>query len=214
MERTGVFSERTGRIFGFFLIRTDKIRFSRHYSQFRPICCRNRPLREAACHSPSPVPRTASRCSQGGRRCLPWWKIAVSQPLLNLLERHAVGKEQTSATVAQIVEAHAPQAVLLDILRKIACQIIRPHQIAQLVYKDIAVILIVVAISADLFVQLMRRLDFLKYSAKLPTSGSVRMLDLVLAESCAYIFVLPSTCIDVTVCLMVIVPRSKSIASH
>lgn len=34
-------------------------------------------------------------------------KIAVSQPLLNLLERHAVGKEQTGATVAQIVEAHA-----------------------------------------------------------------------------------------------------------
>ncbi len=67
-------------------------------------------------------------------------KIAVSQPLLNLLERYAVCKEQTGATVAQIVKAHAPQAVLLNILRKIACQIIRPHQIAQLVHKDIAVI--------------------------------------------------------------------------
>jgi hypothetical protein len=40
------------------------------------------------------------------------------------------------------------------------------------------------------------------------------ILDFVFAESCAYIFVLPSICTEVTVCLMVIVPRSKSMASH
>ena len=32
MERTGGFSERTGRIFGFSFIRTDEISFLRHYS--------------------------------------------------------------------------------------------------------------------------------------------------------------------------------------
>lgn len=56
--------------------------------------------------------------------------------------------------MAEIVKTHLPQAVLLDILGKIRRQIIRLHQVAQLVHKDIAVILVVVTVAADLFVVL------------------------------------------------------------
>ena len=40
--------------------------------------------------------------------------VAVTQPFLNVLQGHAVGVEQAGAGVAQIVEADAPQAVLLQ----------------------------------------------------------------------------------------------------
>lgn len=70
--------------------------------------------------------------------------------------------------MAEIVKTHLPQAVLLDILGKIFRQIIRLLQIAQLVHKDIAVILVVVTVAADLFVVLLRRLDFLKAPALCP----------------------------------------------
>ena len=112
------------------------------------------------------------------------------------------------------MKAHAPQAVLWDILGKIACQIVRTHQIAQLVHKDIAVILVVVAVAADLFVQLLRCLDLRKVFLESSTNGRVRMLDFVFADSCSMICVFPPTLTDVTVRLMVSVPRSKSMASH
>ena len=45
-------------------------------------------------------------CNPDGRRYSPWWKkIAVPQPVLNLLERHAVCKQEMPA-MAQIVKAH------------------------------------------------------------------------------------------------------------
>ena len=48
--------------------------YSTFFLRFAPICCRNRPLREAAYRTPSPAPRTVSNCNPDGRKCLPWWK--------------------------------------------------------------------------------------------------------------------------------------------
>ena len=54
--------------------RTDSGFIPHFFLRFAPICCRNRPLREAAFHSPSPAPRRVSNCNPDGRKCLPWWK--------------------------------------------------------------------------------------------------------------------------------------------
>ena len=52
------------------------------------------------------------------------------------------------------------------------------------------------------------------YGSGTKSSGRVRILDLVFADSCSMICVFPPTLTEVTVRLMVSVPRSKSMASH
>ena len=44
--------------------------------------------------------------------------VAVAQPDLDVLQGHAVGVEQAGAGMAQIVEANAPQSVLLQECRE------------------------------------------------------------------------------------------------
>ena len=41
-------------------------------------------------------------------------EVAMAQPLLNVLERHAVGQQQAGTAVTQIVKAHPAQAVALQ----------------------------------------------------------------------------------------------------
>ncbi len=62
----------------------------------------------------------------------------------------------------EIVEAHLFNAVPLDESRKLGCQIVRLHPLAQFVHEHKAVVFIVVAVAADLLVQLLRRLDLRK----------------------------------------------------
>lgn len=83
-------------------------------------------------------------------------KIAVPQPLLNVLEGNAVGQQQAGTAVTQIVKAHPAQAVALQKLRKRVGQVVHPHPLAQLVHEYKAVAFIVVAVAADLLVQLLR----------------------------------------------------------
>ena len=64
----------------------------------------------------------------------------------------------------EIVEPHLFHAVPLDEGGKLRGQVIGPHPLAQLIYKYKAVIFVVVAIAADLFVQLLRRLDPVSYT--------------------------------------------------
>ena len=92
----------------------------------------------------------------------------------------------------EIVEAHLFQAVPLDEGGELRGQVIGLHPLAQLVHEHKAVVFVVVAVAADLLVQLLRRL----------------------ADSCSMTCVCPPTLTEVTVRLMVSVPRSKSIASH
>ena len=86
----------------------------------------------------------------------------MSQPVLNLLERHAVGKQEGCAAMPEIVEAHLFHAVPLDECGELRGQIVGPHPLAQLVYEYKAVVFVVVAVAADLLVQLLRRLDLRK----------------------------------------------------
>ena len=86
-------------------------------------------------------------------------KIRMPQPVLNLLERHAVCKQEECAAMPEIVEPHFLHAVPLDEGRKLRGQIIGLHPLAQLIYEYEAVVFIVVAVAADLLVQFLRRLD-------------------------------------------------------
>ena len=45
------------------------------------------------------LPRTALCCSLDGHRCLPSWKITVSQPILNLLHRNTVCQHAWGTTM-------------------------------------------------------------------------------------------------------------------
>ena len=53
--------------------------------------------------------------------------IAVSQPLLNLLQAHAIGIEQAGAAMAQVVEADTLHIVRRQKNRKMLREIIRVH---------------------------------------------------------------------------------------
>ena len=86
----------------------------------------------------------------------------MPQPVLNLLERYAVGKQEGCAAMPEIVEVHLFLAVPLDEGRELRGQVIGPHPLAQLIYEYEAVVFIVVAVAADLLVQFLRRLDLRK----------------------------------------------------
>ena len=62
----------------------------------------------------------------------------------------------------EIVEAHLFHAVPLDESGELRGQVIGSHPLAQLVYEHESVVFVVVAVAADLLVQLLRRLDLRK----------------------------------------------------
>ena len=74
----------------------------------------------------------------------------MPQPVLNLLEGNTVCQQEGCA------------AMSLEIGGKLRGQIIGPYPFAQFVYEDEAVIVIVIAVAADLLVQFLRRLDLRK----------------------------------------------------
>ena len=93
-------------------------------------------------------------------------EIRVTEPLLNLLEGNAVCKQEAGAAVAEIVKAHFPQPVTLNKSRKLRGQIIRLHAFAQFIYENITVVFVIVAVPADLFVQLLRLLHLQEVFSK------------------------------------------------
>ena len=84
--------------------------------------------------------------------------------------------------MAQIVEAYLFQAMPLKILREIACQVIGRHPLAQFIHKYIPVVLVVVAVAADLFVELLGFFN-LQEVLSASTRGKVRRLDFVFRRS-------------------------------
>ena len=74
--------------------------------------------------------------------------VAVTQPLLNMLEGNAVGQQQAGAAVTQIVKAHPAQAVVLQEFWECRGQIIGPHPLAQLVHKYKSIIFVIVTVAA------------------------------------------------------------------
>ena len=75
-------------------------------------------------------------------------KVAVSEPLLNMLKRHAVGQQQAGAAVSEVVKAHPAQAVTLQEFWECRGQIIGPHPLAQLVHKYKSIIFVIVTVAA------------------------------------------------------------------
>ncbi len=75
--------------------------------------------------------------------------IAVPQPLLNLLQAHAVGVKQACAAVAQVVEADTLHLVCDQKIREMLAQEIGPNPLSHRVYIDIVKIIGAIDIPFD-----------------------------------------------------------------
>ena len=58
---------------------------------------------------------------------------AVTKPGLDILQTDAVGKQQTGAAMPEVVKPNAAHIMLLQKLRQLLGQIVRPHQFSQLI---------------------------------------------------------------------------------
>ncbi len=76
--------------------------------------------------------------------------VAVPQPLLNLLQAHAIGIEQAGAAMAQIVKADTLHLVCDQKIREMLAQEIGPNPFSHRVYIDIVKIIGAIASAADL----------------------------------------------------------------
>ena len=79
-------------------------------------------------------------------------EIRVAEPLLDLLQRHAIGQQKAGAAVTQIMKPHLGHTVFCYVLGKVLRQITRAHTLSQLIHKNITVVLVVIAIAANLLV--------------------------------------------------------------
>ena len=75
--------------------------------------------------------------------------ITVPQPLLNFLQAHAIGIEQTGTTMAQIVEADALHLVCDQKIREMLAQEIGPNPLSHRVYIDIVKVIGAIDIPFD-----------------------------------------------------------------
>ena len=76
--------------------------------------------------------------------------VTVTEPLLNLLQAHAIGIEQTGTTMAQIVKADTLHLVCDQKIREMLAQEIGPNPLSHRVYIDIVKIIGAIAFAADL----------------------------------------------------------------
>ena len=72
--------------------------------------------------------------------------IAVSQPFLDILQRHAVGVQHAGTGVPQVVEADMPEALAIQKRLKLSRQRIGRDQFSELIDVDIRLIFLVVAL--------------------------------------------------------------------
>ena len=75
--------------------------------------------------------------------------VTVTQPLLNLLQAHAIGIEQTGAAMAQVVEADALHIVRREELREMLAQKVGADPLSHRVYIDIVKIIGAIDIPFD-----------------------------------------------------------------
>ena len=62
--------------------------------------------------------------------------VTVTEPLLNLLQAHAIGIEQTGTTMAQIVKADTLHLVCYQKIREMLTQKVGPNPLSYRVYID------------------------------------------------------------------------------
>ena len=75
--------------------------------------------------------------------------VTVTQPLLNLLQAHAIGIEQTGTTMAQIVKADTLHLVCYQKIWEMLAQEIGPNPLSHRVYIDIVKIIGAIDIPFD-----------------------------------------------------------------
>ena len=78
--------------------------------------------------------------------------VAVTEPLLNILQRHAVGIKQGRTGMTQIVEADAAHTVVFEKLRERLCQMSGLDPLAQIVDVDIIPVIVAIALAAKISV--------------------------------------------------------------
>ena len=75
--------------------------------------------------------------------------VTVTEPLLNLLQAHAIGIEQTGTTMAQIVKADTLHLVCDQKIREMLTQKVGPNPLSHRVYIDIVKIIGAIDIPFD-----------------------------------------------------------------
>ena len=94
----------------------------------------------------------------------------MAQPFLDLLHGHALLEQQAGAGVPQIVEPNLPQAVVGQQLGEAVGHRVGQNEIAHLVHKQVAFVLLVVAVTAQLFV-----VGLLLFQRPHPLAGKTRL---------------------------------------
>ena len=80
--------------------------------------------------------------------------VTVTEPLLNLLQAHAIGIEQTGTTMEQLVKAVTLPLVCDQKIREILPQNVGPNPLSNRVYIDIVKIIGAIAFAAARRMQL------------------------------------------------------------
>ena len=75
--------------------------------------------------------------------------VTVTEPLLNLLQAHAIGIEQTGTTMAQVVETDTLHLVCYQKIWEMLAQEIGPNPLSHRVYIDIVKIIGAIDIPFD-----------------------------------------------------------------
>ena len=89
--------------------------------------------------------------------------VTVTQPLLNLLQAHAIGIEQTGTTMAQIVKADTLHLVCYQKIWEMLTQKVGPNPLSHRVYIDIVKIIGAIAFAADLPILLLLLFHFIEH---------------------------------------------------
>ena len=89
--------------------------------------------------------------------------VTVTEPLLNLLQAHAIGIEQTGAAMAKVVETDALHLVCYQKIWEMLAQEIGPNPLSHRVYIDIVKIIGAIAFAADLPILLLLLFHFIEH---------------------------------------------------
>ena len=89
--------------------------------------------------------------------------VTVTKPLLDFLQAHAIGIEQTGTTMAQVVETDTLHLVCDQKIREMLTQKVGPNPLSNRVYIDIVKIIGAIAFAADLPILLLLLFHFIEH---------------------------------------------------
>ena len=89
--------------------------------------------------------------------------VTVTKLLLDLLQAHAIGIEQTGAAMAQVVETDTLHLVCYQKIREMLTQKVGPNPLSHRVYIDIVKIIGAIASAADLPILLLLLFHFIEH---------------------------------------------------